>query len=89
MNLHNRKLIAWGVAAGAAWGEATVYVVNVGSNDVSVVDPVARAVTATIVAGTQPNGVAVTPDGRRAGQQAVADLAGQPGGEHGRRQPVP
>lgn len=49
----------------AAWGDAAVYVVNVGSNDVSVVDPVRRAVVATIAVGTQPNGVAVTPDGRR------------------------
>lgn len=49
----------------AAWAAAAVYVVNVGSNDVSVIDPAARAVVATIAVGAQPNGVAVTPDGQR------------------------
>jgi len=53
------------ILASAAWGEATVYVVNVGSDDVSVIDPLGRAVVATIAVGAQPNGVAVTPDGQR------------------------
>ena len=39
------------------------YVTNDGSGDVSVIDTATNTVTATIPAGSEPFGVAVTPDG--------------------------
>ncbi|MCU1654754.1 MAG: beta-propeller repeat protein, partial [Pseudonocardia sp.] len=39
------------------------YVTNNGSNDVSVIDTVSNAVTATVVVGHQPANVAITPNG--------------------------
>ena len=53
------------VGADAARGQSSAYVVNVASNDVSVIDAAANTVVATIPVGREPNGVAVTPDGER------------------------
>jgi YVTN family beta-propeller protein len=53
------------LAGRAARAEALVYVVNVGSNDVSVIDATTNGVVATIPVAQQPNGIAVTPDGQR------------------------
>jgi YVTN family beta-propeller protein len=45
--------------------QSVAYVVNLGSDDVSVIDSVTNAVTATIPVGADPDGIAATPDGRR------------------------
>lgn len=53
------------LAGRAARAESLVYVVNVGSHDVSVIDGTTNGVVATIPVAQQPNGIAVTPDGQR------------------------
>src|SRR6185369_6724440 len=53
------------LSASTARGESAAYVVNVASNDVSVIDTTSNTVVATIAVGPQPNGVAVTPNGER------------------------
>lgn len=58
-------MMAVSAASGAAHAQPAVYVVNVGSDDVSVIDPETNAAVATVPVGRQPNGIAVTPDGRR------------------------
>jgi YVTN family beta-propeller protein len=63
--LHALGAVAAIMAAGTAKGESSVYVVNVASNDVSVIDTTSNTVVATIAVGPQPNGVAVTPNGER------------------------
>jgi YVTN family beta-propeller protein len=40
-----------------------LYVANLESNDVSVIDIVANTVVATVPVGEQPGGMAVSPDG--------------------------
>jgi YVTN family beta-propeller protein len=47
------------------FAQSAVYVVNLGSDDISVIDAVTNTVTATIPVGTDPDGIAATPDGRR------------------------
>ena len=42
-----------------------IYVANLESNDVSVIDTVANTVIATVPVGRQPGGMAVSPDGAR------------------------
>jgi YVTN family beta-propeller protein len=42
------------------------YVANNSSNNVSVIDTVTNTVVATILVGLSPNGVAFTPNGKRA-----------------------
>ena len=49
-----------------AYAQARAYVANFGSNSVSVIDTSSNTVVTTVPVGTQPNGVAVTPDGTRA-----------------------
>jgi YVTN family beta-propeller protein len=44
----------------------TAYVVNLGSNDVSVIDTADNTVTGTVAVGGDPSGVAITPDGNLA-----------------------
>ena len=63
--LHALWAAAAVLAVGTARGESAVYVVNVASHDVSVIDTASNAVIATIAVGPQPNGVAVTPNGER------------------------
>ena len=43
------------LAVGTARGESAVYVVNVASNDVSMIDTASNAVVATIAVGPQLN----------------------------------
>lgn len=51
--------------AGALVAQPYVYVANLGSDDVSVLDAAANALATTLPAGDDPNGVAVSPDGTR------------------------
>jgi len=44
-------------------GSPAVYVTNTASNTVSVIDPLTNEVTDTINVGTEPRGIAVSPDG--------------------------
>lgn len=48
----------------AAHAQPCAYVVNLNSNDVSVINTAANAVTKTIAVGNNPDGIAVTADGR-------------------------
>ncbi|MDP9268494.1 MAG: PxKF domain-containing protein [Acidobacteriota bacterium] len=54
------------VAAVSACAQNSAYVSNTSSNSVSVIDTASFAVTSTITVGTNPYGVAITPDGTRA-----------------------
>ncbi|MCP3963747.1 MAG: YncE family protein [bacterium] len=59
------SLFCWLVsllATSAAWGQASAYVTNGGSNNVSVIDTATNTVTATINAGSFPHAVAVSDD---------------------------
>src|SRR5690349_11096108 len=49
--------------AGAALAQTNAYVSNRGDNTVSVINTAANTVTATIPVGSNPNGIAVTPNG--------------------------
>ena len=49
-----------------AYAQGRAYVANFGSNSVSVIDTSSNTVIYTIAVGTQPNGIAITPDGTRA-----------------------
>jgi len=49
-----------------AYAQARGYVANFGSNSISVIDTSSNTVVSTVPVGSQPNGVAVTPDGTRA-----------------------
>ena len=55
----------WG-SSQVAYAQARAYVANFGSNSVSVIDTSSNTVVATVGVGSQPNGVAITPDGTRA-----------------------
>jgi YVTN family beta-propeller protein len=44
-------------------GEPKRFVTNDGSSSVSVIDTVSNTVTATVAVGSEPEGVAITPDG--------------------------
>jgi len=57
--------IGFGAAASQAAAEPFAYVTSGGSRNVSVIDMAANAVAATIPTGINPQGVAVTPDGKR------------------------
>src|SRR5215475_9734714 len=50
----------------AALAQPYVYVANLGSDDVSVIDVVTGGLVATLPAGDDPNGVAISADGTRA-----------------------
>ena len=50
----------------AAGAQALAYVANFFSNNVSVIDTSSNTVVATVNVGSQPNSVAITPDGTRA-----------------------
>jgi YVTN family beta-propeller protein len=53
-------------ATGGKWSwRSKLAAANAGSNDVSVIDIATNTVTATIPVGTNPLGVAVTPDGSK------------------------
>ncbi|WP_169742194.1 YncE family protein [Arenimonas malthae] len=54
------------LGATQAAAQPYAYVPNAGSNDVSVIDAATNTVIATVPVGTQPWGVAVTPDSSRA-----------------------
>ena len=47
------------------YGQGRAYVANFGSNSVSVIDISSNTVVATVAVGSQPNAVAITPDGTR------------------------
>jgi uncharacterized protein (TIGR03437 family) len=47
----------------AAYAQGLAYVANFGSNNVSVIDTSSNTVIATVMVGSQPQGIAVTPDG--------------------------
>ncbi|HEY6347720.1 MAG TPA: YncE family protein [Bryobacteraceae bacterium] len=47
----------------AAYAQGRAYVANFGSDNVSVIDTSNNTVIATVMVGTQPQGIAVTPDG--------------------------
>jgi uncharacterized protein (TIGR03437 family) len=47
----------------AAHAQGLAYVANFGSNNVSVIDTSSNIVIATVMVGSQPQGIAVTPDG--------------------------
>jgi YVTN family beta-propeller protein len=49
-----------------AYAQGRAYVANFASNSVSVIDTSSNTVIYTIAVGTQPNGIAFTPDGTRA-----------------------
>jgi uncharacterized protein (TIGR03437 family) len=49
-----------------AYAQVLAYVANFGSNNVSVIDTSSNTVFATVGVGSQPNSVAITPDGTRA-----------------------
>lgn len=49
-----------------SYAQSVAYVANLGSNNVSVINTSSNTVSATINVGSQPNGVAITPDGTRA-----------------------
>ena len=51
------------VALSAAHAEPFAYVANSLSNNVSVIDTASHSVTATVVVGSAPGSVAITPDG--------------------------
>ncbi|MGH8509815.1 MAG: calcium-binding protein [Gammaproteobacteria bacterium] len=55
-------LLALALSA-AAYAAPFAYITNSGSNNVSVIDTASNTVTATVPVGTNPEGVAVTPDG--------------------------
>ena len=55
-------MLVW---SGAAMAQ-NAYISNQGSNSVSVINTATNAVVATVGVGTNPSGVAVTPDGTRA-----------------------
>src|ERR1700731_621419 len=64
----------FGVAVSPTGPEAgDVYVVNAGSNTVSLIDPATNTVIATIPVGTSPDGVAVSPTGPEAGDVYVVN----------------
>ncbi len=79
------------LSAGPALGQPYAYVANLGADSVSVIDTATQTVAATIAVGDDPDGVAVSPDGRAAyvsnflsdnvtvidtqGNQAVATIA--------------
>jgi len=70
MNLRISGLIAAfafaGILGSAASLAQNAYITNAGSNTVSVIDTSTNQVTTTIPVGSFPDGVAVSPDGRRA-----------------------
>ena len=51
--------------AGRASAQPFAYVANLGSDDVSVIDTGTHLAVATLPGSDDPNGVAVSPDGRR------------------------
>lgn len=62
-----RAVIAFSLAAGIptmAAAQPYAYVANLGSDDVSVIDVRTRSVVTTLPAGDDPDGTAVSPDGR-------------------------
>ncbi len=52
----------WG-SSQLSYAQALAYVANFGSDNVSVIDTSSNTVIATVMVGTQPQGVAITPDG--------------------------
>ncbi|MCA1683019.1 MAG: beta-propeller fold lactonase family protein [Actinobacteria bacterium] len=59
-------LIGPGPASAASAADGKAYVTNYFSNDVSVIDTSTNTVVATVAVGSNPQDVAVTPDGSRA-----------------------
>ena len=59
------SIAAVGVAGLLGCAPPTAYIPNFASNNVSVIDTASNTVTATIPVGIGPQGVAVTPDGRK------------------------
>ena len=55
----------WGLSQ-VAYAQGRAYIANFASNSVSVIDTSSNTVIYTIAVGTQPNGIAITPDGTRA-----------------------
>lgn len=54
-----------GLSGAPAGAEPFAYVSNLGDNNVTVIDTATNGVVATVTVGTQPFGVAVSPDGTR------------------------
>ncbi len=54
----------WG-PSGLAYAQGRAYVSNFGSDSVSVIDTASTRVVATVGVGSQPQGLAITPDGTR------------------------
>ncbi len=59
-------LVGLVLSAGSALGQPYAYVANLGADSVSVIDTATQTVAATIAVGDDPDGVAVSPDGRAA-----------------------
>jgi uncharacterized protein (TIGR03437 family) len=59
-------LIGLCASSQVAYTQGRAYVANFGSNSVTVIDTSSNTVIYTIAVGTQPNGIAITPDGTRA-----------------------
>src|SRR5689334_17661939 len=54
------------LAVGSANAQPFVYVTNVSSNTVTVIDAASNTITATITVDNTPEQIAITPDGTRA-----------------------
>src|SRR5580692_12328688 len=54
------------VSSQITYSQTLAYVANLGSNNVSVINTANNSVVATVNVGSQPNGIAITPDGTRA-----------------------
>lgn len=59
------RLLALISTAVPAAAQPFAYVANLGSDDVTVIDTASNTVVATIAVGSDPDGVAVSPDGKR------------------------
>jgi uncharacterized protein (TIGR03437 family) len=54
------------VSSQITYSQTLAYVANLGSNNVSVINTTSNSVVATVNVGSQPNGIAITPDQTRA-----------------------
>jgi uncharacterized protein (TIGR03437 family) len=59
-------LIVFLVSSQITYAQALAYVANFGSSNVSVINTTSNSVIATVDVGSQPNGIAITPDETRA-----------------------
>jgi len=54
------------ISSQTTYSQTLAYVANLGSSSVSVINTASNGVVATVNVGSQPNGIAITPDGTRA-----------------------